>query len=53
MRSLSPQQRAELSELMSQALGDMDLESQLSQLGDHLSALRPGMGRGQRGRHRR
>ena len=47
MRSLSPQQRAELAELMSQALGDMDLESQLAQLGDHLSALRPGMGRGQ------
>lgn len=47
MRSLSPRQRTELAELMSQALGDMDLESQLAQLTDHLSSLRPGAGRGQ------
>jgi uncharacterized protein with von Willebrand factor type A (vWA) domain len=43
MRSLSPQQRAELAELMEQALGDVDLESQLTQLRDNLAALRPGM----------
>jgi uncharacterized protein with von Willebrand factor type A (vWA) domain len=42
MRSLSSQQRAELAELMEQALGDVDLESQLAQLRDNLSALRPG-----------
>jgi uncharacterized protein with von Willebrand factor type A (vWA) domain len=47
MRSLSRQQRAELAELMQQALGDVDLESQLAQLRDNLSALRPGMMRGQ------
>ena len=34
MRSLSRQQRAELEELMSQALGDADLESQLAQLSE-------------------
>jgi len=45
MRSLSREQRAELSELMSQALGDVDLESQLAQLRDNLEALRPGSGR--------
>src|SRR5262249_26045831 len=43
MRSLSPAQRAELAELMAQALGDVDLESQLAQLHDNLSALRPAM----------
>jgi uncharacterized protein with von Willebrand factor type A (vWA) domain len=48
MQSLSPQQRAELGELMEQALGDVDLESQLAQLRDNLSALRPGMLAGQR-----
>ena len=47
MQSLSRQQRAELSELMEQALGDVDLQSQLAQLQDNLAALRPGMGRGQ------
>lgn len=47
MRSLSPQQRAELSDLMSQALGDTDLASQLAQLQDNLAALRPGSGRQQ------
>lgn len=45
MRSLSREQRAELSELMSQALGDVDLESQLAQLRDNLETLRPGSGR--------
>ncbi len=46
MRSLSREQRAELAELMEQALGDVDLQSQLAQLHDNLGALRPGMGRG-------
>ncbi len=47
MRSLSREQRAELGELMAQALGDVDLQSQLAQLQDNLSALRPGAGRGE------
>ena len=47
MRSLSPEQRDELAGLMAQALDDMDLESELSQLRDNLPALRPGLGRGQ------
>ena len=46
MRSLSREQRDELAELMEQALGDVDLQSQLAQLQDNLSALRPGMMRG-------
>jgi uncharacterized protein with von Willebrand factor type A (vWA) domain len=46
MRSLTPHQRDELSQLMSQALGDLDLESQLAQLHDNLEALRPGLGKG-------
>jgi uncharacterized protein with von Willebrand factor type A (vWA) domain len=47
MASLSRQQRAELAELMAQALGDVDLESQLAQLRDNLETLRPGSGRPQ------
>jgi uncharacterized protein with von Willebrand factor type A (vWA) domain len=43
MASLSSAQRDELSRLMSEALDDPDLESQLAQLQDNLSALRPGM----------
>ncbi|MGW5365651.1 vWA domain-containing protein [Actinopolymorpha pittospori] len=43
MRSLSPQQRDELAQLMAQALGDADLASQLGQLRDNLRALRPGL----------
>jgi uncharacterized protein with von Willebrand factor type A (vWA) domain len=49
MQSLTPEQRDELARLMSEALGDVDLESQLSQLRDNLSALRPGMMRGRDG----
>jgi uncharacterized protein with von Willebrand factor type A (vWA) domain len=49
LRSLTPEQRDELARLMSEALGDVDLESQLSQLRDNLSALRPGMMRGRDG----
>ncbi|MEV8517059.1 VWA domain-containing protein [Dactylosporangium sp. NPDC051484] len=53
MRSLSPQQRAELEELMAQSLGD--LAGELAQLTDNLRALRPGLnwGRGERVRGER
>jgi uncharacterized protein with von Willebrand factor type A (vWA) domain len=43
MRSLSPQQRDELAQLVAQALGDADLASQLGQLRDNLRALRPSL----------
>ncbi|HYJ67489.1 MAG TPA: hypothetical protein VEX15_07475 [Nocardioidaceae bacterium] len=49
LQSLTPEQRDELSRLMSEALGDVDLENQLSQLRDNLTALRPGMMRGRHG----
>ena len=50
MASLSPQQRAELQDLMSQALGDADLAAQMAALSDNLRALRPDLAwdRGQR-----
>ncbi len=50
MRSLSPQQRAELQQLMEQALGDGPLRQQLNELTDNLQALRPQLnwGRGER-----
>jgi uncharacterized protein with von Willebrand factor type A (vWA) domain len=50
MRSLSPQQRQELQELMDQALGDGPLRGQLAELTDNLQALRPNLqwGRGER-----
>ena len=50
IRSLSPQQRQELSELMDQALGDGPLRGQLAELTDNLRALRPTLnwGRGER-----
>ncbi|GAA1620770.1 vWA domain-containing protein [Actinoplanes couchii] len=50
MRSLSPQQRAELQGLMDQALGDGPLRGQLSELTDNLRSLRPNLnwGRGER-----
>jgi uncharacterized protein with von Willebrand factor type A (vWA) domain len=50
MRSLSPQQREELAQLMDQALGDGPLRGQLAELTDNLRALRPGLnwGRGER-----
>ncbi|MEU8611512.1 hypothetical protein AB0C29_26345 [Actinoplanes sp. NPDC048791] len=41
MRSLSPQQREELAQLMDQALGDGPLRGQLGELTDNLRALRP------------
>ncbi|MER7009273.1 VWA domain-containing protein [Dactylosporangium sp. NPDC000555] len=53
MRSLSPQQRAELEELMAQSLGD--LAGEFAQLTDNLRALRPDLnwGRGERVRGER
>ena len=41
MRSLSPQQREELAQLMDQALGDGPLRGRLAELTDNLRALRP------------
>ena len=41
LRSLSPQQRAQLQDLARQAFDDLDLEFQLSQLGGNLAAAFP------------
>ena len=41
MDSLSPEQRDELSQLMVQALNDLDLAAEMGRLGDSLRALRP------------
>ena len=41
LESMSPEQRQELSELMDQALGDLDLASEMGRLGDNLRAMRP------------
>jgi uncharacterized protein with von Willebrand factor type A (vWA) domain len=46
MASLSPEQREQLAQLMSDALADADLASEMAQLGDNLRALRPGLDRG-------
>ena len=46
MSSLSPEQREQLGQLMSDALSDADLASEMAQLGDNLRALRPGLDRG-------
>jgi uncharacterized protein with von Willebrand factor type A (vWA) domain len=46
MASLRPEQREQLAQLMSQALTDADLASQMTQLADNLRALRPGLDRG-------
>jgi uncharacterized protein with von Willebrand factor type A (vWA) domain len=43
MRSLSPQQREELAELMRHALSDPELAAQLARLRDNLRTLRPGL----------
>ncbi|MFI7601764.1 VWA domain-containing protein [Actinoplanes sp. NPDC049681] len=50
LRSLSPQQREELSRLMDQALGDGPLREQLAELTANLQSLRPNLnwGRGER-----
>ncbi|HEY7176605.1 MAG TPA: hypothetical protein VH442_16960, partial [Micromonosporaceae bacterium] len=47
MASLRPEQRDQLAQLLSDALGDPDLASQMAQLSDNLRALRPGLGRNQ------
>ena len=49
MRSLTPEQRDELTSLMQQALQDVGLSSEMSQLRDNLQNLRPGMMRGRPG----
>jgi uncharacterized protein with von Willebrand factor type A (vWA) domain len=41
LRSMSPQQREELGQLIAQALGNGELARQMSALGDNLRALRP------------
>jgi uncharacterized protein with von Willebrand factor type A (vWA) domain len=46
MSSLSPEQRQQLGQLMSQAMSDADLASEMAQLADNLRALRPGLDRG-------
>lgn len=46
MSSLSPEQREQLAQLMSDALSDPDLASQMAQLSDNLRTLRPGSNRG-------
>ncbi|MGZ4484731.1 MAG: vWA domain-containing protein [Nocardioidaceae bacterium] len=46
MASLSPEQREQLAQLMSEAMNDPDLASQMAQLSDNLRALRPGRDRG-------
>ncbi len=54
MRSLSREQQQELAGLMQQAMQDMGLEQEMSQLADSLRSLRPGMFRGPAARrHRR
>ena len=45
MASLTPEQREQLAQLMSQALADADLASEMAQLSDNLRALRPGLDR--------
>ena len=45
LASLTPEQREQLGQLISQALGDADLASQMAQLSDNLHALRPGLDR--------
>ena len=45
MNSLSPEQREQMAQLMSQAMGDADLASQMAQLSDNLRSLRPGLDR--------
>ncbi|MGI8900554.1 MAG: vWA domain-containing protein [Nocardioides sp.] len=45
LASLSPEQREQLGQLMSDAMSDPDLASQMAQLSDNLRALRPGRDR--------
>jgi len=46
LASLSPEERNQLAQLMSEALSDPDLASQMAQLSDNLRGLRPGLDRG-------
>jgi uncharacterized protein with von Willebrand factor type A (vWA) domain len=41
LESMTPEQRQELTELMEQALGDLDLAAEMGRLGDNLRAMRP------------
>jgi uncharacterized protein with von Willebrand factor type A (vWA) domain len=45
LSSLTPEQRQQLGQLMSQAMTDADLASEMAQLADNLRALRPGLDR--------
>ncbi len=45
LASLSPEQREQLGQLMSRAMGDADLAAQMAQLSDNLRSLRPGLDR--------
>ncbi len=45
MASLTPEQREQLGQLLSDALADPDLASQMAQLSDNLRSLRPGVDR--------
>jgi uncharacterized protein with von Willebrand factor type A (vWA) domain len=47
MASLSPEQREQLGQLMSNALADADLAAEMAQLADNLRALRPELDRDQ------
>ncbi len=47
MASLSPDQREQLGQLLSQVFADADLASEMAQLADNLRALRPGLDREQ------
>ncbi|MCW2635386.1 MAG: von Willebrand factor type [Blastococcus sp.] len=49
MAGLSPEQRAELSDLMSQAMADMGLASEMAHLSEALRQARPDLPWGQRG----
>ncbi len=53
LASLSPQQRAELADLMATAMEDMGLAAEMSRLSDALASARPDLDWGQRGRGRR
>jgi uncharacterized protein with von Willebrand factor type A (vWA) domain len=49
LAGLSPEQRAELQDLMSQAMGDLGLQSEMAHLSDALRQARPDLPWGQRG----
>jgi uncharacterized protein with von Willebrand factor type A (vWA) domain len=49
LAGLSPDQRAELQDLMSQAMGDLGLQSEMAHLSDALRQARPDLPWGQRG----